>query len=140
MRLAVLDANVLVSAGIKEGGGPARLVMDWVLEGKVQLVTCPRVIRECREVMGREKFRRHLFPPAWLDFVVEESLLLPDPGPWPHVLPDPKDGPFLGLAHSAGAWLVAGNLKHFPESARAGVTVLSPAAYLAWLESGSAPR
>ena len=56
---------------------------------------------------------------------------LPDPAPWPHLRPDPKDVPFLALAHSAGAWLVTGNLKPFPESGRAGVVVLSPNDYLA---------
>lgn len=45
-----------------------------------------------------------------------------------------KDGPFLGLARAAGAWLVSGNLKHFPRAGRQGVTVLSPAGYLAHLE------
>jgi hypothetical protein len=30
----------------------------------------------------------------------------------------------------AGAWLVTGNLKHFPETVRNGVTVLSPSEYL----------
>jgi hypothetical protein len=65
---------------------------------------------------------------------------LPDPAPWPLALPEPKDAPFLALAHAAGAWLVTGNLKHFPKSARIGVTVLSPADYLAHLTGeGSLP-
>jgi hypothetical protein len=38
------------------------------------------------------------------------------------------------LAHTAAAWLVTGNLKHFPECARNGVHVLSPADVLAHLE------
>jgi predicted nucleic acid-binding protein len=39
VRLVVLDTNIVVSAGIKPEGAPAKLVMDWVLEGQVQLVT-----------------------------------------------------------------------------------------------------
>ncbi len=50
--------------------------------------------------------------------------------PWPYSLPDPKDAPLLALAHTTGAWLVTGNLKHFPEKAGGGVTALSPAEYL----------
>jgi predicted nucleic acid-binding protein len=46
---------------------------------------------------------------------------------------DPKDMPFLALAHDAGAWLVSGNLRHFPDELREGVTVLSPTDYLAHL-------
>ncbi|HTF69841.1 MAG TPA: hypothetical protein VK638_44900 [Edaphobacter sp.] len=35
MRLAVLDTNIIVSAGIKPRSAPAQLVMDWALEGQI---------------------------------------------------------------------------------------------------------
>lgn len=41
---------------------------------------------------------------------------------------------FLALAKASGAWLVTGNLKHFPEEARHGVTVAGPGEYLEHLE------
>jgi uncharacterized protein len=131
MRLIVLDTNVIVSAAIKPGSAPAKLVMDWVLEGQVQSVISPWIAEEYREVAHRAKFRRYGFPPQWLEFLIEESLYLPDPENWSATQgPDPKDIPFLAIAHMAGAWLVTGNLKHFPEAARNDVTVLSPADYL----------
>lgn len=136
MRLAVLDTNVIVSAGIRAGGPPARLIVEWVLEGQVQMVTCPSIVNEYRQVAQRAKFQRYRFPPEWLEFVIEESLLLPDPAPWPLAMPDSKDAPFVSLAKAAGAWLVTGNLKHFPRSARKGVTVVSPAEYLEQLDTG----
>jgi uncharacterized protein len=132
MRLIVLDTNVIVSAGIKPGSAPAKLVMDWVLEGQVQAVTSPWIVEEYREVARRVKFRRYGFPPQWLEFLIEESLHLPDPAIWTTTAPgpDPKDIPFLAVAHMAGAWLVTGNLKHFPKAGRNDVRVLSPADYL----------
>ena len=133
MRLAVLDTNVIVSAGIKPGSAPATLVMDWVLEGLVQVVTSPWVVREYQEVVRRPRFQRYGFPPLWLEFLIDESLRLPDPTAWAERGPDPKDLPFLALARVAGAWLVTGNIKHFPETFRDGVRVLSPAEYLAHL-------
>jgi putative PIN family toxin of toxin-antitoxin system len=133
MRLVVLDTNIIVSAGIKPGSVPAELVMNWVLEGQIQVVTSPWIVSEYREVVRRTKFRRYGFPPHWLEFLIEESLRLPDPATWAKRGPDPKDLPFLALAHVAGAWLVTGNLKHFPETVRNGVTVLSPTEYLAHL-------
>ena len=133
MRLVVLDTNIIVSAGIKPGSAPAKLVMDWVLEGQIQVVTSPWIVSEYREVVRRTKFRRYGFPPHWLEFLIEESLRLPDPAAWAKRGPDPKDMPFLALAHMAGAWLVTGNLKHFPETVRNGVTVLSPSEYLTHL-------
>jgi putative PIN family toxin of toxin-antitoxin system len=133
MRLVVLDTNVIVSAGLTPTGIPAKIISEWILEARVQPVTSPAVIREYRYVTSRAKFLPYGFPPTWLEVLIRESLQLEDLHAWPHKLPDPDDLPFLALAHRAGAWLVTGNLKHYPVSARAGVTVISPAEYLSQL-------
>jgi len=122
---------VIVSAGITPEGAPAKLLFEWVLKREVRLVTSPLIVAEYREVVERPKFRRYGFPPLWLEWLIDESLRLQDPEPWPQTMPDPTDLPFLALAHASGAWLVTGNLKHFPENERHGVRVLSPADYLA---------
>ena len=49
--------------------------------------------------------------------------------------PTPGDAPFLALAATAGAWLVSGNLKHFPKTSRGEVHVISPTDYLAHLRA-----
>jgi len=131
VRLVVLDTNVIVSAGITPEGAPAKLLFEWVLKREVRLVTSPLIVAEYREVVERPKFRRYGFPPLWLEWLIDESLRLQDPEPWPQTMPDPTDLPFIALAHASGAWLVTGNLKHFPENERHGVRVLSPADYLA---------
>ncbi|MGA2206705.1 MAG: PIN domain-containing protein [Terracidiphilus sp.] len=136
MRRVVLDTNVIVSAGLKLGSVPYRVVMDWVLAGQAQAAICPAVVREYREVLWRPKFTRHGFPPEWIEDLLALSLQLPDPVPWPHLLPDPSDAVFLALAKAAGAWLVTGNLKHFPKTARRGVTVIAPGEYLERLGEG----
>lgn len=71
MRLAVLDTNVLVSAGLKLDSVPYRLVMGGVFAGQVQAVTCAAIIREYREVLWRPKFTRHGFPPDWIEGLIE---------------------------------------------------------------------
>jgi uncharacterized protein len=136
MKLVVLDTNVIVSAGISPEGPPASLVLDWVLRSQIVVATCPWIVEEYRTVARRPKFRAYGFPPSWLETLLDVTLQLPDPAPWPYSLPDPKDAPFLALAHAAGAWLVTGNLKHFPGKSRSGVTVVSPAEYLAHLVGG----
>jgi len=135
MSAAVLDTNVVVSAAIESQGASSHLVKDWVLTGKVRIVTSPAILTEYQDVMRRPKFTRYGFPPAWLELLIEESLLLPDPPEWPHELPDRDDAPFLSIAYAARACLVTGNIKHFPEGAREGVEVLTPAAYLRFLVS-----
>jgi len=130
MRVVVLDTNVIVSAGIRRTGAPAKLISDWALKHQIQIICCPSVLAEYRGVVRREKFRRYYFPPEWLETLIEKSLQLLEPEPWPIECPDPKDAPFLALAKTSGAWLVTGNQKHFPESVRGGVQVVSPADYL----------
>jgi uncharacterized protein len=130
MRFLILDTNIIVSAAIKPDSKPARIVLDWVLRGPVQIATCPSVAAEYRTVSAYPKFAGYGFPPQWLERLIQEGLQLPEPEQWTQPLPDATDGPFLALAHAAGAWLVTGNLKHFPEAARNGVTVVSPAEYL----------
>jgi putative PIN family toxin of toxin-antitoxin system len=133
MILAVFDTNIIISAGITPGGVPAKLIFEWVMKKRIQVVTSPEVVAEYRYVARRPRFRRYKFPPLWLEVLIEESLALQNPEPCMQPCPDPSDLPFLALAHTAGAWLVTGNLKHFPESMRNGVNVLSPADYLAHL-------
>ncbi len=136
MRLAVFDTNVLISAGIRPGSAPAKLVQDWVLEGLVQTVTSPAIVAEYREIARRPKFARYGFPPFWLEFLIDESLHLPSiANTWQSDVPDPGNVPFLALAGASGAWLVTGNVKYFPEAVRHGVQVVTPAEYLAHLES-----
>ncbi len=49
-------------------------------------------------------------------------------------LPDPHDEPFLAVALATpDRVLVTGNIRHFPPSCRAGVTVLTPREALARL-------
>jgi putative PIN family toxin of toxin-antitoxin system len=133
MKLVVLDTNVVVSAVITPDGAAAMLISDWVLKEQIQIITSPWIVEEYQEAAQRPKFRRYGFPPLWLDFLIEGSLRLSDSKFWPDPCPNPKDTQFLALAHASGAWLVTGNLKHFPASLRHGVTVLSPAKYLTHL-------
>jgi len=135
MRLVVIDTNVVVSAGINPTGAPARLILECILGGQAGAAICPWIAAEYRGVASRQKLVRYGFPPRWLEHLIATSFELPDPPEWPLSIPDPKDAPFLALAHALGAWLVNENLRYFPEAARGGVVVVSPGEYLDRLES-----
>ncbi len=135
MRLAVLDTNVVVSAALQRLGPSAQIVWE-ALEGRIKLVTCPLVITEYREVVHRPRLVKKGLPPEWLDFLVDQSLQLPDPPAWPLAGPDPDDLVFLALAKHSGAVLVTGNLADYPEAIWDAVQVLSPKAYWDGLAQG----
>jgi putative PIN family toxin of toxin-antitoxin system len=133
--LVVLDTNVIVSAGIKPTGPPARIV-DAALSGAIVPVVCPVIAAEYMEVVNRPRFKRWTFPPRWLNALIAGAHHVDqDLAPWPSVGPDPDDLVFLSLAHRTGAVLVSGNLADVPPGIRHGVEVMSSAAYIQHLES-----
>jgi putative PIN family toxin of toxin-antitoxin system len=137
MRLAVLDTNVIVSAGIQPKGFPAQILQAVIQEASVQIAVSPAIIDEYRRVSRYSKFAQYGFPPQWLEFLIESALRFPDGVPWPHPLPDRDDACFLSLAQTTGACLVTGNLKHYPVESRGSVTVHTPAEYMAILHKNS---
>jgi putative PIN family toxin of toxin-antitoxin system len=126
----VVDTNVLVSALLRPGSLPSR-VIDLVFARQVTLVIDQRIFGEYQEVLSRPEFA---FPPrqvrAVLEFLwryserVQATPLLTE-------LPDPDDTMFIEVVVSALAdALVTGNKRHFPPDRRHGVRVLSPREWL----------
>lgn len=114
---AVIDTNVLVSALLKWDSVPGN-VLQFTITGVVTPVLNEDILREYREVLLRKKFH---FPESVVDaildnlaaqavFINEEKLDVN--------LPDPKDVVFYEVVmeerKNQEAFLVTGNLKHFP--------------------------
>lgn len=114
---AVIDTNVLVSALLKWDSVPGN-VLQFTITGVVTPVLNEDILREYREVLLRKKFH---FPESVVDaildnlaaqavFINEEKLDVN--------LPDPKDVVFYEVVmeerKKQDAYLVTGNLKHFP--------------------------
>ena len=127
--LAVIDTNVLVSGLLNPFGKPGAVV-DAILFRRARLAYDDRIAIEYMEVLSRPRF-------GFRGTQIERVLaILPfeervDPLPWPgEPSPDPADTMFLEAAAAADCPLVTGNLRHFPQSCRGGVTVLTPAEWL----------
>ena len=129
----VLDTNVLVSSLLNSFGAPGR-VLDLALSGELSVAHDGRILSEYRDVLWREKFG---FSRGDIDRVLdlmETEGIKVNPPMLGAELPDANDLPFLEVAHAAGAALVSGNLKHYPEEQRQEVEVLGPATFLeTWL-------
>jgi putative PIN family toxin of toxin-antitoxin system len=136
MNRAVFDTNVVVSGFLSSAGPPGRIV-EWLRNGEVQAVLDDRIMTEYAEVLARPVFR---LPVAEVELVlaairarsfwVEAAAI--------HLareLPDPDDAPFLECARTAHVPLVTGNVRHFPKTIVGDVKVLTPAQFVAALES-----
>lgn len=119
MCLAVIDTNVLVSAMLSKNNESATVqVVEKILSGEITPVFSSEILKEYREVLLRKKFN---FANETVDYflsAIEHFGILVDPSPTGEILPDMKDLPFYEVVMDKkddGAYLVTGNLKHFPE-------------------------
>lgn len=122
----VMDTNVLVF-GLLTPFGLCGRVTNLLISGGITLCVDARILIEYEEVLERSRFKFDPAAVATLLAFVEGTAEFHSAQPLRETLPDPDDNPFLEVAVSVGCvLLVAGNLKHYPESLRCGVKVLSP--------------
>ena len=112
--LAVLDTNVLVSALWSRDGEPAK-ILNLALNRLITPCYDHRILVEYHNVLRRPKFEF----PAWavtdlLEFIAETGVAVTPP-PLPMASPDEADHKFYEVARHCRAWLITGNLKHFPQ-------------------------
>lgn len=128
----VIDPNVLVSAAVATGVS-GQLIDRWLSERPFELVTCPHLITELRDVLAREKFRRWL-PQSDADLYVDridrESDAWPDPEDVPPVTGDPKDDYLVALYGTCDADVLVSGDDDLTSLDEPDVTVLTPAEFL----------
>lgn len=114
---AVIDTNVLISGMLKRPSIPNDIIKK-CLAGNIVPLLNEKIIAEYREVSARPKFH---FPMASVETLLNSLIhrgIWQNPFPTDAELPDPKDLIFYETVLSARqkfpAYLVTGNLKHFP--------------------------
>lgn len=114
---AILDTNVLVSAMLKLGSVPSQVLSE-ALSGDVIPVINDEILREYEEVLRRPKFK--FDEEAVRVFLGELKCrsVYVDAGTVDEILPDEKDIVFYAVLmekrKDEEAYLVTGNLRHFP--------------------------
>ena len=115
---AVIDTNVLVSALMSRCRESATVqLMERMMLGEIVPIYNDDIIQEYWEVLKREKFN---FSESVIRHVMETIVkfgVSVEPKPTGEQLPDMKDLPFYEVVmekQSDNAYLVTGNLKHFP--------------------------
>lgn len=132
MRL-VLDTNVLISALLKPGSVPDRVLSAIWARGAVVLYDA-RIAEEYRHVAARPKFRA--IAPGRTEEVLAMLLArgerLVEVAAWTGAMNDEGDRMFVEVALGGRAHaIVTGNLKHYPSGL--GFEVQPPATLLAML-------
>ena len=115
---AVIDTNVLVSSLLSkhEVSATFQIVLH-LISGNIIPVYSNEIMTEYREVLSRKKFKFPIEQVNYLLSFIEKFGILTTPTPTGAELPDMKDLPFYEVVMEKSydkAYLVTGNLKHFP--------------------------
>jgi len=123
----VLDTNILISSLLTRTGNPARIVQR-VLEKELTACFSNTMLHEYREVLGRAGFEfKEKDIDSLLDGMTRTGVFVSNWKKSDTVFVDETDRKFYEVAKQAGAVLITGNTKHFPEDA----CVMTPARFLA---------
>jgi len=100
--LVLLDSNIFLSALLKAGSIPARIVDKW-LDGRFRLLTCQQQIDEIRLASRNPKFRAKLQPHEVGSMLnnLYKADLWQQPIPHRHEARDPNDSYLLDLMEAA---------------------------------------
>ena len=108
----VLDTNVLVSSLLTQG--PPAVIADLIANGKIITVYNDHILEEYMDVLSRKKFN---FSPMQIIRLIEtitKAGIAVEIQPPSTIKMIDDDRVFYDIAVHAGAWLVTGNIKHFP--------------------------
>ena len=112
----VLDTNVIVSAFLSPAGKPAA-ILQLVLRHDIDICFDTAILAEYEQVLGRDKFAGKVHQTSLSRFFE----LMYDIGtrviriPGHNNMPDEADRKFYDAAKTAGAILITGNKKHYPD-------------------------
>jgi len=122
-----LDTHVIVSGLLSPDGPPGRLV-DAAMARQLRFALDDRIVREYRSVLARPKFGFKTADLALLFGILAHQHHLAVPPLEGLRAAEAADTKFLEVAAAIESRvLVTGNTKHYPESGRGHVRVLTPA-------------
>ncbi len=116
---AVIDTNVLMSALLSSRKDAATVqVVTRMISGEIVPVYSNAILEKYKAVLNLAKFGFSKVTVDYLLAAVEKFGLLVEPAASGVILPDMNDLPFYEVVlekREEDAWLVTGNLKHFPK-------------------------
>lgn len=138
---AVLDANVVISALLKSGGPPAKLLDAYFQGGAFELVITPDILAEMERAFGYPKIRKRIGDEVGKGVIVDLLLLadLVDDRPMAGLSRAPEDDRYLAAAVEGRAdYIVTGDDDLLSLREHAGVAIVTPREFLAVLDGRGA--
>ena len=124
----VLDCNVFVSALLSPQGSPAQILDQWA-DGDFDLVISPLLLAELEKMLSRPKFHASIdivLIDALLTGLIEDAVLVNDPGRQLGLTSDPGDDYLVELAQKADAECIVSGDARLTQLADPSPPVLTP--------------
>lgn len=129
MTRVVIDPGVLVSAFVSPKKAAPALLVDALLDGKLDALVCPALIGELADVLGREKFAKHTAEgraAAYIAAVRDRAMMVEDPPPGSVRTADADDDYLVALAQAHGVDAIVSGDGHLLDVASSELAVLTP--------------
>ena len=138
MTRIVIDTNILVSAILTSEGNPAK-ILKLVLEGKLNLILSPAILKETRQVFNYPKLaklmeknnitRQEVY--GFLDKMSRVALITPGQLEINAIPEDPADNKIIACALEGGADFIISGDHHLTDlKIFQGIKIVDPAAFL----------
>jgi len=127
----VLDTNVIISATISSLGNPAKIISLIAADENMQIYYSSEILAEYARVLSYERLNFSEEKKAFaLNVIKKYGILIQSTTISEIPLPDESDRVFYDTAKAADAYLITGNLKHYPEEPH----ILTPAQFIKMFE------
>ena len=121
----VLDTNIIVSAALSPKGNPAKIINIIADTDEIQIYYSMAIIDEYQEVLSRERLKIAVETQIGIVKAIKEIGIPIEPVAGDMPLPDEGDRVFYDTSKTAGAYLITGNRKHYPDEPH----ILTPAQF-----------
>jgi len=110
----VLDTNIILSAILSYEGYPAR-IFDAVVEKEIKIYITEEIIDEYKDVLSRDYFKiSHEKVGRTINIIRKlGEMIIAETSDF--LMEDESDRVFYDAAQNAEAWLVTGNIRHYPK-------------------------
>jgi putative PIN family toxin of toxin-antitoxin system len=145
MTRVVLDTNLVVSAILSPEGKPAK-ILKMVLDGKLDLVLSPGILKEISLVLNYEKIvklfvKRSVKPEKIRDAfrkIVKTAIMVPGKMEIHHIDKDPSDNMLISCAVEGKADFIVSGDHHLTDLVSfEGITIVKPDAFLRLMKQQS---
>ena len=110
----VLDTNIIISSRISAAGNTMK-IMRLIADGQLNLYYNSEILNEYKRVLAYKKFNFSIESQKATIEDIENIGTIINPTASTILLPDESDRVFYDTAKAANAYLITGNLKHYPE-------------------------